>query len=74
MLLYDYSPLKKMLKKKKITAKQFIADNNLNTNELYALEVGGILPAQTLSRICLYLCCDVRDICTRANGDEVIAR
>ena len=73
MLLYDYTPLKEILKRKKISAKQFIKDNNINTNELFALEVGGVLPAQTLSRICLYLCCDVNDICTSANGDPVIA-
>lgn len=72
MLLYDYTPLKKILKRKKISVRQFITYNHLNTNELFALEVGGILPAQTLSRICLLLCCDVSDICVRANGEKVI--
>ncbi|MFA5561099.1 MAG: helix-turn-helix transcriptional regulator [Eubacteriales bacterium] len=57
-----YRKLYGLLKQHKIRFSKFKKEVELTKADLYALEYGDMLNHDTLSRICLYFKCDLRDI------------
>lgn len=59
---YDYTRLFDLLRQKKISFAKFRREVPLTDAEEWMIRTNGRLRADTLFRICQYLCCDIREI------------